>query len=113
METITESIYDLEALRAAVEAIPEGRWASYGDLVRAANGTPAHARALNGRLTREGWEGAHRVLKTDGTVSRAALGDPAAVRRRLEAEGIQFEAGKADPKLRWRPPGVTLGQDGE
>ena len=103
METMTESTYDLEALRAAVEAIPEGRWASYGDLVRAANGTPAHARALNGRLTREGWAGAHRVLKTDGTVGEAALGDPAAVRRRLETEGIEFESGRADPERRWRP----------
>ena len=108
METITESIYDLEALRAAVEAIPEGRWASYGDLVRAAGGTPAHARALNGRLTRESWAGAHRVLKSDGTVGTTALGDPAAVRRRLEGEGIQFEAGRADPERRWRPPGVDL-----
>ncbi len=98
--------FDWSRIDQAVQAIPMGRWTSYGDLA-SLGGTAAQPTA-NHVATTPGLEFAYRVLSSDGSVSYAFQWtdpdddrDPVEV---LTGEGIEFdEVGRASQGQRLSP----------
>jgi alkylated DNA nucleotide flippase Atl1 len=93
-------------LRAA-RVIPKGRWTAYGEIGMAATGTARAARAVARSAARDpAFPAAWRVIHADGSIPEgwgADDGGPERCRRLLEAEGVRFVNGRADPaqKLLW------------
>lgn len=102
---------DFDIVRAYIAAIPDGRWASYGD-VAAAAGAPKGGQALGTWLSRNETDVpplVYRVLNRHGEVSpgwKAAEPTlpptPDAVRQKLVGEGVDFDAnGRASQDQRF------------
>ncbi len=85
----------------AARVIPRGLWTSYAEIAAAVTGTPRAARAVGRAAARSGdFPNAWRVIHADGTVPEGWGGGgdaPARCRRRLQAEGVTFTNGRADP----------------
>ncbi|WP_249020525.1 MGMT family protein [Conexibacter sp. S30A1] len=99
-----------EKAMRVMAAIPHGRWMSYQDLAVAAGGTPRAGMAVGQYLAKAGdlpEHCAHRVLRSDGSVSpgwQGDIGGPEEAQALLEAEGLRFDdKGRADPAKRYQP----------
>ncbi|WP_182172633.1 GmrSD restriction endonuclease domain-containing protein [Flaviflexus equikiangi] len=95
-----------EQLQQIVEEIPRGKWVSYGDLAKAVKSAP---QPVGNYIASNRMKNAHRVLRTDGTISDGFSwldeNETRSPRDLLSQEGIVFdEAGRASAAQRWSIP---------
>jgi alkylated DNA nucleotide flippase Atl1 len=92
---------DERILRAA-QVIPEGYWTAYGEIGLAATGSRRAARIVASVASRtHAFPNAWRVIHADGSIPDGwgrRDGGPARCRQLLEAEGVRFIDGRADPE---------------
>jgi len=94
--------FEWSPVEAAIDAIPVGRWTTYGDLAEL-GGTAAQP-VGNFIMGLPAGSNGYRVLSTDGAVSAyfrwADPGETRDVREVLAAEGIEFQDGHASAAQR-------------
>jgi len=103
---VVESGVTWKLVAEAVQAIPAGRWTTYGELATLASTYPQPVAAF---VSREPIEGAWRVMQAAGTIAGGFRWTPGSVndgkdpRTVLETEGVLFDGdGRADPAQRIR-----------
>jgi methylated-DNA-protein-cysteine methyltransferase-like protein len=94
------------AVLALVARIPRGRVATYGQLAALA-GKPRSARAVGRVMSRADGVPWHRVVNSQGGISRRSRMTGMVTQRiRLEQEGVEFRRGRV-VLSRWRGPGAA------
>ena len=98
----TDSSERAVAFSLVAAQIDPGEWTTYGDISAAARGASRWARAVGHEAaTSARFPNPHRVLGHDGLITRpAGTTDAQRARALLEAEGIRFFSGRADPAQR-------------
>jgi alkylated DNA nucleotide flippase Atl1 len=90
-----------DTILRASRVIPEGYWTAYGELGRAATGSgTAHRLVARLAAHHPAFATPWRVIHADGSVPdgwRGHGGGPEKCRELLEAEGVRFVNGRADP----------------
>nr|MBA2600023.1 MGMT family protein [Actinomycetota bacterium] len=101
MRTIS-SEHEGVAFTLVAAQVGPGEWTTYGDISTAARGDTRWARAVgNEAATSTDFPNPHRVLGHGGFITRpTGTADAQRARGLLEAEGIRFFSGRADPARR-------------